>query len=221
MYAAKPAAGPVWMSAGLPQPAIVLPSESKATTGGEGIALGRLQPFLDEPQAAHPWQTLWQAYRAHALALLGREEEALRVALSVVPTDVYEWVHVFECLLRLGRLDAIDLGSVLYRPPHSQEHRWSALARRRMRADYQRTAGDRRGLGEEYRVMLDEYERSGMPFERALTRLSYARWLLSQDDREEAFSVNAMTLDLCRRHGMTLLEADAQEIASGSPRGRP
>ncbi len=28
------------------------------------IALGRLQPLLDQPQAAHPWQTLWQAYRA-------------------------------------------------------------------------------------------------------------------------------------------------------------
>jgi hypothetical protein len=100
------------------------------------IALGRLQPFLDTPQVPQPWQTLWQAYRAHALCLLGHAEEAARVAQACVPIDVYEWVHVFECLLRLGRLDAVDLRSVLYRPPRSEEHRWSVLARQRMRADY-------------------------------------------------------------------------------------
>src|SRR5207248_3212454 len=88
-----------------------------ALRGDALIALGRLQPFLDQPQAAHPWQTLWQAYRAHALSLLGHADEALRAAQSLVPTDVYECGRVFECLLRLGRLDALDLRSLLYRAP--------------------------------------------------------------------------------------------------------
>ena len=185
------------------------------------IALGRLQSFVDRPQAPHPWQSLWQAYRAHALCLLGRRDEALRIAQSVVPVDVYEWVHVFECLLRLRRLDAIDLGSVLYRPPLSHEHRWSALARRRMRADYQRVTGDASDLSDEYRAMLDEYEQGGMPFERALTRLSYARWLSANNRRAEALVLNTATLELCRRHKMAVLESDAMKFANGASGGRP
>ena len=176
------------------------------------IALGRLQPLLDQPQAGHPWQTLWQAYRAHALCLAGRADEALRLAQAAVPIDVYEWVHVFECLLRLGRLDAIDLGSVLYRAPLSHEHRWSALARRRMRADHLRVTGNGGNLGGEYREILDAYERGGMPFERALTRLSYARWLLAAANDCEARAVNAVALEVCRRHGMGVLEVDALEL---------
>jgi hypothetical protein len=176
------------------------------------IALGRLQPLLDQPQVPHPWQTLWQAYRAHALCLAGSADEALRLARATVPIDVYEWVHVFECLLRLGRLDAIDLRSVLYRPPLSHEHRWSALARRRMRADHLRATGQGGDLGGEYRAILDAYERGGMPFERVLTRLSYARWLLAIGEFTEAAAVSMVALESCRRHGMAILEVDALEI---------
>src|SRR5271165_6676421 len=46
------------------------------------LALGRLGPLLDQPQAPAPWQTLWQAYRAHALALAGRTEQALALACT-------------------------------------------------------------------------------------------------------------------------------------------
>ena len=190
-----------------------------ALRGDALIALGRLQPFIDQPQAAHPWQTLWQAYRAHALCLLGHADEALRIAQTVVPTDVYEWVHVFECLLRLGRLDALDLGSLLYRPPFAEEHRWSHLARQRMKLDYLRLGGESGDLGKEYRELLEAYDRGGLPFERALTRLSYARWLLTQKDRAEADAVNAMSLELCKRFGMTLLEIDALQM--GTDHGRP
>jgi hypothetical protein len=186
-----------------------------AALGGDAlIALGRLQPLLDQPQAASPWQSLWQAYRAHALCLAGRHDEALQLAQSAVPVDVYEWVHIFECLLRLGRLDAIDLRSVLYRPPLSDEHRWSALARRRMRADHVRITHPGSALGEEYRAILDDYERSGMPFERVLTRLSYARWLHGTGNLGEARAVNAGATALCRRHGMMILEADTLELAA-------
>ena len=200
------------------------------------IALGRLQPFVDQPQAAHPWQTLWQAYRAHALCLLGRADEALRVAQSVVPMDVYEWVHVFECLLRLAKLDSLDLGSLLYRAPFAEEHRWSQLARQRMRLDYLRVCGPLlpsppgRGaggegvdLGKEYRELLEAYDRGGVPFERVLTRLSYARLLLSEGKSEQARAVNTVSLELCQRFGMTLLKLDAQALAgeNGMHAGRP
>jgi len=176
------------------------------------LALGRLQPILDEPQVAPPWQTLWQAYRCHALCLAGRTAEALRIALALVPTDIYEWVHVFECLLRLGRLDAIDLQSILYRPPFAQEHRFTQLARERMRLDWQRLAGDRT-LGPAYSHLLNAYDRGGLPVERVLTRLSYARFLQSIGDSDQAHAINQVTLDLTRRFGMILLEFDALELA--------
>src|SRR5262249_31030522 len=102
--------------------------EDAPLRGDALIALGRLQPLLDQPQAPAPWQTLWQAYRAHALCLAGRTEEALSLARTTVAIDVYEWVHIFECLLRLDRLDALDMSSLLYRPPLAEEHYWSALA---------------------------------------------------------------------------------------------
>jgi hypothetical protein len=193
-----------------------------ALRGDALIALGRLQPFLDQPQAAHPWQTLWQAYRAHALSLLGRADEALRLAQTVVPTDVYEWVHVFECLLRLGKLDAIDLQSILYRPPLSEEHRWSQLARQRMRLDYLRVRGPGGAdLGKEYRELLEAYDRGGLPFERVLARLGYTRWLMAQGEHAEARAVNAVSLDVARRFGMTLLEANALALETGDEGGRP
>src|SRR5262249_47844348 len=148
------------------------------------IALGRLEPLLRQSHAAHPWQTLWQAYRAHALCLAGQVAEAVALARSLVPVDVYEWVHVFECLLRAGQLAAMDIKSVLFRPPHAAEHRWADLARRRMRADYMRLASaDTDDLGNEYQELLEAYDRGGLPYERALTRLSYASWLSAHNRR--------------------------------------
>ena len=64
------------------------------------LALGRLTPLLEQTQAPAPWQTLWQAYRCHALCLAGHVGEAVNLARSLIPVDVYEWLHVFECLLR-------------------------------------------------------------------------------------------------------------------------
>jgi hypothetical protein len=191
--------------------------EADAPLRGDAlIALGRLSPLLEQPHAPNPWQALWGAYRAHALALAGRTDEAEAVALGLVPVDVYEWVHVFECLLRLGRLQAVDLRSVLYRPPHAAEHRWSALARQRMRADYLRVSGapEAAELGREYAELIEAYDRGGLPYERALVRLSYARWLMGRGRWEEARAANAVTLDLARRHGMRVAEADAWEIAA-------
>jgi hypothetical protein len=176
------------------------------------IALGRLQVFLEQPHADHPWQTLWQAYRAHALCLLGHTDEALHVVRSIVPVDVYEWVHVFECLLRLGKLDALDVRSLLYRAPLAQEHRWSQLARQRMRLDFLRVCGGGNDLGKEYRDLLEAYDRAGMPFERVLTRLSYARLLLTREESEQARAVNAVSLELCRRFKMTRLETDCRAL---------
>jgi hypothetical protein len=191
--------------------------EADAPLRGDALlALGRLQPLLGRAHAPHPWQALWQAYRAHALCLAGRTSEAETVAGGLVPVDVYEWVHVFECLLRLGRLETLDLKSVLYRPPHSAEHRWSALARRRMRADYLRATGapEAAELGGEYAALLEAYDRGGLPYERVLVRLSYARWRLTRGEVSEAEVSNAVALELAVRHGMRVVEADAWEVAA-------
>jgi tetratricopeptide (TPR) repeat protein len=176
------------------------------------IALGNLQPLVDQPHVAHPWQTLWQAYRAHALCLRGRTDEALTLAQGTVALDVYEWVHVFECLLRLGRLELLDLGSLLYRQPFATEHRWAALAGRRMRADYLRLTGQASDLGTEYRSILEAYDRGGLPYERSLTRLSYGRWLMGQGRGDKAGALARGALELARRHGMAVVEIDALEL---------
>src|SRR5262249_15026884 len=144
---------------------------------------------------------------------------AVRLAGSLVPVDVYEWVHVFECLLRAGRLAAVDLRSVLFRPPGSAEHRWADLARRRMRADYLRLSDPAPDdLGEEYEALIEAYDRRGLPYERALARLSQARWLLSRGLAHPAQRVNAITLDLARRHGMRITEVDAWEVEAEAAR---
>jgi hypothetical protein len=189
-----------------------------ALRGDALIALGRLEPLLDETHVAPPWQVLWQAYRCHALCLAGRVPEAVALARSLVPVDVYEWVHVFECLLRAGRLETIDLRSLLDRPPHTAEHHWADLARRRMRADYLRvtgTAGE--DLGDDYAAIVEAYDRGGLPYERALSRLGQARWLGSVGRADEAAQVHAVTLDLARRYRMPLVEADATDPLRGRP----
>jgi len=218
-----------------------------ALRGDALIALGQLQPLLDQPHVAHTWSTLWHAYRAHALCLAGRVAEGAAQARVLVPVDIYEWLHVFECLLRAGQLAAIDLRSVLFRPPHSAEHRWADLARRRMRADYLRVlsedahatplapeAGERGGgegagsvsrirshaplpIGDEYRALLDAYDRGGLPYERCLARLGYARWLLGQHP-DQAASVNRVTLDLAGQHHMPIVAADAWDVAAAVAR---
>jgi tetratricopeptide (TPR) repeat protein len=198
------------------------PTADAPLRGDALIALGRLEPLLEQPHAPHPWQTLWQAYRAHALCLAGRTTEAVALARSLVPVDVYEWVHVFECLLRARELTTIDLSSVLYRPPHSLEHRWSTLARQRMRTDYLRLTSTAPApeLGPDYEQLLDAYDRGGMPYERALTRLSYARWLQATKQFAAAQTVNIVTLELARRHTMPILEADAWEVQAECAQGR-
>jgi tetratricopeptide (TPR) repeat protein len=185
--------------------------EDASLRGDALIALGRIDPLLEQPLVPPPWQTLWTAYRSHALCLAGRTDEAVALAKSLVPVDVYEWVHVFECLLRAGQLTALDVGSILFRPPHSGEHRWADLARRRMRADYLRVVGDEKSidLGAEYRELLEAYDRGGLPFERALTRLRYAAWLRARDKSEQAKQAAKKALDLARQYGMRILEADS------------
>jgi hypothetical protein len=190
-------------------------TEDAPLRGDALIALGKLQPLLAQPQAPPPWQTLWQAYRAHALCLAGRCDEALALALATTPVDIYEWVHIFECLLRLGRLDALDLQSMLYRPPLTQESAWSALARRRMRADWLRANGrhDELDLDSEYRQLVDAYDQAGLPFERVLTRLGYSRLLMQQQQQAKARIVAVAADTICCQAGMTILRGDALQIA--------
>ena len=198
---------------GLFEEALLVYRETDAALRGDALlALGRLGPLLDQPQAPPPWQMLWGAYRAHALCLAGLTDEAVALARSLVPMDIYEWTHVFECLLRAGRLDALDLRSFLYRPPHADGHRWADLARERMRADYLRVTGPSDGLGATYETLIEDYDRGGLPYERTLTRLGYARWLLAVGRIEEAQAVNAIARALAERHSMAIVEADAWTV---------
>jgi tetratricopeptide (TPR) repeat protein len=187
------------------------------------LALGQLAPLLDTPQVPAPWQALWQAYRCHALALAGRMEQAVAVARSLVPVDVYEWVHVFECLLRAGQLGLLDLGSVLFRPPQAREQRWADLARRRMRADHGRITASSDDLAGEYEDLLEAYDRGGLPYERALTRLGYAALLLQRGAFSTAAPINAATLELARQYDLRVLEADAWHHAGriAAAQGQP
>jgi len=125
-------------------------------------------------------------------------------------------------LLRMGRLDALDLRSVLYRPPLADEHLWSSLARRRMRADYLRLRPEALAIDllAEYQELLEAYERSGLPYERALTRLGFARLLLARGQPEQAESINRVTLELAERHEMQVVSADTWELAADSGRAR-
>lgn len=184
------------------------------------IALGRLEPLLNQPHAPPPWQPLWSAYRAHALALAGRPGEALELARTLVPVDIYEWLHVFECLLRLGRLDLLDLKSLLYRPPQANEHPWAELARRRMQADYDRLID---GIDVEAKLteLVEAYDRAGLPYERCLTRLSLARLLRARGKTVQADEVNRVTLELARRHGMRFVEMDALDLHGETLNARP
>jgi hypothetical protein len=196
--------------------ALTVYREKDAALRGDAlIALGRLDPLLEQPQAQHPWQNLWRAYRCHALCLTGRTEEAVALARTLVPVDVYEWVHVFECLLRAEKLSALDIKSVLFRPPYVAEHRWAELARRRMKADYLSvTAPKSPGLKAEYEELLEAYDRAGLPFERTLTRLRYARWLLRQSETAAAQRIAAEARELARQYAMPILAADASAYSS-------
>jgi hypothetical protein len=192
--------------------AVYRPADS-ALCGDALIALGRLEPLLARPQVPAPWQTLWKSYRCHALCLAGRVDEGVALARSLVPVDVYEWVHVFECLLRADALSSVDLRSVLFRPPGT-EHRWAELARRRMRADYLRRMHDNpEEPGVEYAALLDAYDRAGLPLERVLTRLGYTCWLLDRGQLAEAAAVHKVTQEVIHQVGLAGLAADGWAVA--------
>lgn len=196
--------------------------EDQALGGDALLALGRLAPLLDLPQRPAPWQTLWHAYRCHALCLAGRVDAAVSRARALVPVDIYEWVHVFECLLRAGRLDLIDLRSVFDRP--AGENRWGELARRRMAADARRVqGGPGSDLDAEYRQLLDAYDRSGLPYERVLTRLSHAAFLRVAGRIDEAATVNSEAQAVVEQARLGGLRADVLEQAAALAviQGRP
>ncbi len=174
------------------------PPADAALRGDALLALGRLSPLLDTPRVGAPWETLWQAYRCHALCLAGRVEEAVRLARSLIPQDVYEWVHVFECLLRADRLDLIDPRSL---QPRGEVSRWAEFAWRRMRADHARvTSGASDELGEEYMAIIDAYDRAGLVVERVQSRRGLIAW--HQARGEDAANFIGEVRGIVRTHGL-------------------
>ncbi len=190
------------------------PPEDAPLRGDSLLAVGQFAPLLREDRPPPRWELLWQAYRAHALCLAGHVTEALELTRRLVPRDVYEWTHLFECLLRAGQLTVLDMNSFLYRPPNATEGRWSELGRQRLRADYLRAAGNDRSpeLVALYESLLEGYDQGGLPYERVLTRLGLARLLLAREEADKAAAVNAVALDVARRHALRILEVDALEI---------
>jgi hypothetical protein len=183
--------------------------EADAPLRGDALlALGRWLPLLEQERAPAPWQTLWQAYRCHALALASRKDEAVALAQTLVPVDIYECLHVFEGLLLAGRLDLIDINSFLS-PAFGGEHRWAELARRRMRADWRRIREPGANLGAEYAELCEAYDQSGLPWERVLTRISYATWLLDRGEIEAARPLVRTAHELANSMEMSILSVSA------------
>lgn len=189
------------------------PATDLPLRGDALLALGDLQPLLTTPLIPQPWSQLWQAYRAHALCLAGQLPEALALARSLIPVDVYEWIHVFECLLRAGGLAHLDPHSLSYSSESGTGQRWSQLARQRMAADLRRIMGTTNtGQEDPFADILVEYDRAGLPWERALTRLSHGRWHLQNDLAEGARTDARTCRELAERHGMRIMLVDALEL---------
>jgi hypothetical protein len=68
--------------------------------------------------------------------------------------------------------------------------------------------------------LVEAYDRGGLPLERALTRLSQARWLLARGEPGQAESAAGVALALAREHAMRVTEADAWGLLRDSARGR-
>jgi hypothetical protein len=60
--------------------------------------------------------------------------------------------------------------------------------------------------------LIDAYDRGGLPFERVLTRLSYARWLAAQNEMEQSRAIVAGAREICRRFHMLGLERACEKF---------
>jgi hypothetical protein len=199
------------------QDALLVYRPADAALAGDALlALGQLSPLLDQENMPHPWQNLWRAYRAHALCLGGKMAAGAALARTLIPLDIYEWVHVFECLLRAGELRESDARSMMASLGTGQEHAWKGVVARRMWADWQRVSSPEADLDEEYQALAEAFDRGGFPWERALVRLSHARWLQQHWRAREAEDVTAIVVDLARRFAMPIVLVDALESRAGS-----
>jgi tetratricopeptide (TPR) repeat protein len=177
--------------------------------GDAFLARGELATLLAVERVGAPWDNLWQAYRCHALCLAGQTSRAVPLARSLIPLDIYEWVHVFECLLRADALEGLD-PATLAASVRVEGQRWAELARRRMRADLRRRREGPIGeLGGEYETMLEAYDQAGLPWERTLTRLSLACWHRARGEHQTAGEIAREALQLARRYGLRILALDA------------
>jgi hypothetical protein len=185
--------------------------QDAALRGDALIALGRLDAIRRQEHVPHPWQPLWQAYRAHALCLLGDTDASLRLAQGAIPLDIYEWVHLFEALLRLDRTDVLDYRNL----PAGDDSEWTRLARRRLELDRRRRTGDE-DLTRPLLELIEAYDRAGLPYERGLTRLSLARHSQSRGHEETAKSAAKAALEIGRTYQMPIVAADAAIVLAES-----
>jgi tetratricopeptide (TPR) repeat protein len=180
-----------------------------ALRGDALLARGELEPLLNTERLGGEWDSLWHAYRAHALAVAGHTSEAVALAQSLVPVDIYEWVHVFECLLRADALVYLELHT-LAANVRVEGQAWAELGRRRMRADLRRHRnGSSEELIGEYHALIEDYDRAGLPWERALTRLSLAALHRAAGDDASTEKVASEALHLGRQYGMRIVVIDS------------
>jgi hypothetical protein len=187
------------------------------------LARGELEPLLRTERVGGPWENLWRAYRCHALCLAGQTPQAVALARSLVPVDIYEWVHVFECRFRAGVLDGLD-PRTLAASARVEGQRWAELARRRMRADLRRRQlGPLLELVPEYEELIEGYDWAGLPWERVLTRLSLAALRLAAGEHRQAGELAHETLMLARQYGLRVAALDAAVLLgeSGGKLGLP
>ena len=72
------------------------------------------------------------------------------------------------------------------------------------------------GLEQDYKTLTEAFDRAGMPWERALVRLGYTRWLITSGRMAQAMAVNTDAFDLAQRFTMPIIAADASDLAGNA-----
>jgi hypothetical protein len=67
-------------------------------------------------------------------------------------------------------------------------------------------------LESEYREIIELLDRGGLPWDRAMARLSFGKWLTNSGRMDDAQIVAKETSDLAERFAMPIIAADAQAL---------
>jgi len=102
--------------------------------------------------------------------------------------------------------------------PGQKEHRWSDLARRRMKADYLQANQPALSLDEEYQELIEAYDQAGLPLERVLTRVRYACYIAKKGQGQSFAQLLSTARNLAQSHHMEPLLRQINLIPHPVPR---